>query len=129
MQGGTVLTHDERVRLWSALSDAFVDNEIVYPAIARQLAGYDRAAVKKVFFEEVAPACHSNLQAPSPPIWTAFDSTWLADTIDSNLRARRASRLRRMRDQVLFAYLRSRLREERSRIEQTLEERDSRRAG
>ncbi|UEG63328.1 DUF7079 family protein [Stutzerimonas chloritidismutans] len=79
------MTHDERVRLWSVLSDAFVDNEIDYPEIARQLAGYDCAAVKKVFFEEVAPVCHSNLQAPIPPIWTAFKSTWLADTIDSNL--------------------------------------------
>jgi len=123
------LTHDERVRLWSALSDAFIDNEIDYPEIAQQLAGYDRAAVKKAFFEEVGPVCHSNLHAPIPPIWTAFDSTWLADTIDSNLRARRASRLRRMRDQVLFAYLRFRLREEWSSIEQTLEERDPRGAG
>jgi len=85
IQGGTVLTPDERVRLWSALSDAFVDNQIDYPEIVRQLAGYDCAAVKKVFFEEVAPVCHSNLQAPIQPKWTAFDSTWLADTIDSNL--------------------------------------------
>lgn len=107
------------------LSDTFVDNEIDYPEIAGQLAGYDRAAVKAAFFEAVAPVCHSNLQAPIPPIWTAFDSTWLADTINSNLRARRASGLRRMRDQVLFAYLRFRLREEWSRIEQKLEERDS----
>jgi len=67
IQGASVLTHDERVRLWSLLSDAFVDNEIDYPEIARQLAGYDRAAVKKVFVEEVAPVCHSNLQAPIPP--------------------------------------------------------------
>lgn len=123
------MTHDERVRLWSVLSDAFVDNEIDYPEMARQLAGYDRAAVKKVFVEEVAPVCHSNLQAPIPPIWTAFDSTWLADTINSNLRARRASRLRRMRDQVLFAYLRFRLREEWSRIEKKLKEPDPESAG
>lgn len=123
------MTHEERVRLWSVLSDAFVDNEIDYPAIARQLAGYDRAAIKATFFEEVAPVCHSNLQAPIPPIWTAFDSIWLADTIDSNLRARRASRFHRMRDQVLFANLRFRLCEEWIRIEQKLEERDSRRAG
>ncbi|MGK9048716.1 hypothetical protein KXR63_15245 [Stutzerimonas chloritidismutans] len=115
------MTHDDRVRLWSALSDAFVDNDIDYPAIARQLAGYDPTAVKAAFFEEVAPVCHSNLQTPIPPIWTAFDSTWLADTIDSNLQARRASRLRRMRDHVLVAYLRFRLRGEWSRIERELE--------
>lgn len=63
------MTHDERVRLWSALSDAFVDNEIDYLEKARQLAGYDRAAVKAAFLESVAPVCHSNLQAPTPPIW------------------------------------------------------------
>lgn len=126
---GSVLTHDEKVRLWSALSDVFIDNEIDYPAIARELAGYDRAAVKEAFFEEVAPVCHSNLQAPIPPIWTAFDSTQLADTIDSNLQARRASRFRRMRHQVLVAYLRFRLRGDWSRIEQELEGQDSQRAG
>ncbi len=111
------------------LSDAFFDNEIDYPEIARQLAGYDCAAVKKVFFEEIAPDCHSNLQAPIPPRWAAFDSTWLADIIDSSLRARRAPRLHRMRDQVLFAYLRFRLREEWIRIEKKLKERDPGRAG
>ncbi|MHA3885492.1 DUF7079 family protein [Stutzerimonas degradans] len=46
-------------------------NKIDYPAIARQLAGYDRAAVKTAFFEAVAPVCHSNLQAPIPPMAAA----------------------------------------------------------
>ena len=119
---GGVLTQDERVRLWSALSDVFVDNEVDYPAIAQQLAGYDRAAVKAAFFEEVAPVCYSNLQSPIPPIWTAFDSAWLADTINRKLQARRASRLCHWRDQILFAYLRFRLREKWSRIEQELDE-------
>lgn len=122
---GNVLTQDQRHRLWSALSDAFVDNEVDYPAIARQLAGFDHAAVKTAFFEEVAPVCHSNLQAPIPPIWTAFDSSWLADTIDSNLQARRTSTFRRMRDQALVAYLRFRLSEEWSRIERELQRQDS----
>lgn len=126
---GSVLTHDDKVRLWSALSDVFIGNEIDYPAIAREVEGYDRAAVKKVFFEEVAPVCYSNMQTPIPPIWTAFDSTRLANTIDSNQQARRSSRFRRMRHKILVAYLRFRLRGDWSRIEQELEGQDSRRAG
>ncbi|WP_437420848.1 DUF7079 family protein [Stutzerimonas chloritidismutans] len=121
---GSVLTHDDKVRLWSALSDVFIDNEIDYPAIAREVAGYDRAAVKEAFFEEVAPVCYSNMQAPIPPIWTAFDSTRLADTIDSNQQARRTYRFHRMRHKVLVAYLRFRLRGEWSRIERELEGHD-----
>lgn len=109
---GRVLTRAERVRLWSALSDAFVDNPVDYAAIARQLAAYPRDRVETAFFEDVAPVCYSNLQAPIPPIWTAFDSTWLAETIDGIHRARRASVLRRLRDSAWVAYLRHRLKPE-----------------
>lgn len=109
---GSVLTRDERVRLWSVLSDVFVDNAVDYASIARRLANYPRDKVETAFFEDVAPACYSNLQAPIPPIWTAFDSTWLAATIDGFHRARHASALRRLRDKVCIAYLRHRLRPE-----------------
>ncbi|WP_273537416.1 hypothetical protein [Pseudomonas sp.] len=118
---GSVLTHAERIRLWSALSDAFVDNPVDYAAIARQLEGIDRATVKVAFFEEVAPVCYSNLQAPIPPIWTAFDTTWLAETIRNTQEARRASALRRLRDQAFVAYLRYRLKDEWQCIERELE--------
>lgn len=114
---GSVLTRDERIRLWSALSDAFVDNKVDYADIARQLAGFDRATVEAAFFEDVAPVCYSNLQAPIPPIWTAFDSTWLTETIYSTQEARRTSAFRRLLDQAFVAYLRYRLRDEWQSIE------------
>lgn len=120
---GSVLTRDERIRLWSALSDAFVDNEVDYAAIARQLAGFDRATVKAAFFEDVAPVCYSNLQAPIPPIWTAFDSTWLAETISNTQEARRTSAFRRLRDQAFVAYLRYRLKDQWQSIERELDRR------
>ncbi|MGN5593736.1 hypothetical protein VJH64_06655 [Stutzerimonas nitrititolerans] len=126
---GSILTRDERIRLWTVLSDAFVDNEVDYPAIARQLAGFERAAVKAAFFEEVAPVCYSNLQAPIPPIWTAFDGTWLAEAIDGNEQVRQASTFRRMRDRIFVTYLRYRLREEWHRIERELEWQGSTGAG
>lgn len=126
---GDVLTRDERIRLWSALSDAFVDNEVDYPAIARQLAGFDRAAIEAAFFEEVAPVCHANLRTPIPRIWTAFDDTWLTETIEGNQRARRASASHRLRDRALVAYLHWRLREEWHRIERELARQGSAGAG
>ncbi|GIZ11652.1 hypothetical protein [Pseudomonas sp. NCCP-436] len=117
----SVLTRDQRIRLWSALSDAFVDNEVDYNLIARQLAGFDLAAIERAFFEEVAPVCYSNLLAPVPPIWTAFESTWLTETIESTLGARRTSTFRRLRDQVFVAYLRFRLGDEWLSIKRELE--------
>jgi hypothetical protein len=126
---GSVLTHDERTRLWSALSDAFVDNEVDYAIIARQLAGFDRSTIERVFFEEVAPVCYSNLQAPIPPIWTAFESTWLTETIESTQEARRISTFRRLRDRAFVVYLRYRLKDEWLSIERELDRRDAADAG
>lgn len=117
---GSVLTHEERTRLWSALSDAFVDNEVDYNAIARQLAGFDLATIEVAFFEEVAPVCYSNLQAPIPPIWTAFDNTWLAEAINNTQEARRTSTFRRLRDRAFAVYLRYRLKDEWLSIEREL---------
>src|SRR5690606_5490636 len=73
--------------------------------------------------------CYSNLQAPIPPIWTAFDSAWLVETIDGNQQARRSSTFRRMRNRALVAYLRNRRREEWHRIERELERQDSAETG
>ncbi|MDM8350838.1 hypothetical protein P8H27_18335 [Pseudomonas sp. sp1636] len=123
------MTRDERTRLWSALSDAFVDNEVDYNAIARQLAGFDRSTIKLVFFEEVAPVCYSNLQAPIPPIWTAFESSWLTETIESTQEARSTSTFRRLRDRAFMVYLRYRLKNEWLNIERELDRQDAADAG
>ncbi len=109
---GRVLTRDEYVQLWSALSDVFIDNAVDYVAIARKVQCFERTTVEAAFYEDVAPACYSNLQAPIPPIWTAFDSTWLSTTIDTLHQARQASALRRLLDRVFIAYLRYRLKPE-----------------
>jgi hypothetical protein len=119
---GGILTKQEQVRLWTALSDVFVDNTIDYTYIAKSLVGYERSVIEKAFFIDVAPACYSNLQAAIPPIWTAFDPTWLAETIDRIHAARSSSSLRRLRDKVLIAYLRYRLRPEWRDIEIALEQ-------
>ena len=92
------MTREERIYLWSALSDVFVDTEVDYGYIARQVAGFDRATVQAAFYQDVAPACYSNMLAPIPPIWTGFDSAWLSATIEQAQAARRNSTLRRLRE-------------------------------
>lgn len=119
---GGILTRQEQVRLWAALSDVFVDNVVDYACVAKSLGGYERSVIEAAFFVDVAPACYSNLQAAIPPIWTAFDSAWLAETIDRIHEARSSSSLRRLRDKALIAYLRYRLRPEWRDIEIALEQ-------
>ena len=121
LMGGLSIRQDQ-VRLWAALSDVFVDNAVDYASVARNLKGYERSAIETAFFVDVAPACYSNMQAPIPPIWTAFDSAWLAETIDRIHKARRSSSLRRLRDSAFIAYLRYRLKPEWQRIEMALDQ-------
>lgn len=115
------MTREERIQLWSALSEVFVDNEVDYLYIAEQLRNFDRATVQAALYEDVAPACYSNLLAPIPPIWTGFDSTWLAETIERNQAARQRWPLRRLRDQLFIAYLRRALKSEWAKIEAELD--------
>ncbi|TRO32315.1 DUF7079 family protein [Ectopseudomonas mendocina] len=115
------MIREEHIQLWAVLSEVFVDNEIDYAWIARQLQTYDRAIAQAAFYEDVAPACYSNLLAPIPPIWTGFDSTWLSETIDSARAARNNSVLRRLRDRLFIAYLRLALKSEWAKIEQELD--------
>lgn len=119
---GSHSKRQDQVRLWEALSDVFVDNAVDYAGVARELKGYDRSAIETAFFTDVAPACYSNMQAVIPPIWTAFDPTWLAETIDRIREARRSSSLRRLRDRAFIAYLRYRLKPEWQCIEMALDQ-------
>lgn len=114
------MTKDEDVRLWSALSEVFVDHDVDYADLARRVAGFERSRVKEAFFAEVAPVCAVNLLAPVPPVWTAFDSRWLAETIERARAARRSSAFRRLCHRGLVIYLRYRLREEWRCIERNL---------
>lgn len=107
---GGLSTRQDQIRLWAALSDVFLDNVVDYASVASNLIGYDRSAIATAFFVDVAP------------IWTAFDSAWLAKTIDRIREARRSSSLRRLRDRAFIAYLRYRLKPEWQRIEMALDQ-------
>lgn len=119
---GNFLTQEDHIKIWAALSDVFVDNEVNYTAVANALAGYDRSTIEEAFFNDVAPVCYSNMQAAIPPIWTAFDHAWLEQTINSVKQARQNSRLRDLRDQFFIAYLRWRLKSEWLAIERALDQ-------
>ena len=115
------MTREERIQLWSALSEVFVDSPVDYDYIARQLQGYDRTEAQAAFYEDVAPACYSNLLAPIPPIWTGFDPHSLSETIESARAARNNSALRQLRDQLFITYLRRALKSEWAKIIQALD--------
>ncbi|MGE8496336.1 MAG: DUF7079 family protein [Pseudomonas sp.] len=117
---GDFLTREDRLIIWAALSDVFVDNKVDYAAIAKALTEYDRTIVEHEFFNEVAPACYSNMQSAIPPIWTAFDSAWLEQMIASMKQARSNSTIRELRDRAFIVYLRWRLRPEWIEIERAL---------
>ena len=110
---------------YAALSELFVDREVDYPAIARALDGYPLPVLERVLFEEVAPACHANLLAPVPPIWTGFDPQWLAEEVERRRVARSASLIRRLRHRLLAAWLRWRFRREWACLAAELHARDS----
>lgn len=115
------MTREERIQLWSALSEVFVDNPVDYSLIARQVAGFDRAIIQTAFYEDVAPACYTNLLAPIPPIWTGFDDAWLSATIEQAQATRQRSPLRRLNDSLFISYLRLVLKSEWAMIEKELD--------
>lgn len=67
--------------IWEALSEAFVDRDVDYALVAKDLVGIPVADLKEMFFAEVAPHCAPNLLTVVPPIWTGFEPESLARSI------------------------------------------------
>ncbi|EIK94051.1 hypothetical protein PMM47T1_24194 [Pseudomonas sp. M47T1] len=107
---GGSLIDQQRVKLWWALSDAFVDNDVDYAAMACEIQGVEPSVVKAILFSEVAPVCHTNLESVLPAIWACFNREELEDDIRNMLRAREISLFRRYRDRVTICWLQYRYR-------------------
>jgi hypothetical protein len=105
---GRSMTKKERADVRWALSDAFVDNEVDYAAIARQTIEFDKDEIKHIFFEEVAPICHSNLESTLPTIWLCFNRVELEEDIEKMLIAQRNSWLKRKTNALLAKWLKHR---------------------
>ena len=95
------MTPEERRKVRTMLSESFVDSWVDYAWIARELEPYDLDELKRIFYEEVAPACYLNIVAPIPPVWTGFEPESLNAEIDEILEARRRNPLRRYWDRLL----------------------------
>ncbi|APC19183.1 hypothetical protein BLL42_03985 [Pseudomonas frederiksbergensis] len=99
------MSKQERADIRWALSDAFVDNEVDYAAIVRQVKKFDMTEVKNILYSEVAPVCHSNLESILPTIWLCFNREELESDIEKMLEARKQSFLRRQLDTLLIKWL------------------------
>ena len=71
----------ERVRVWTALAEFFLDTELQgsdYKRIAASLAAspYSLAELEEILRYEVYPACHQNLLCIAGE-WGGFDEQWL----------------------------------------------------
>jgi hypothetical protein len=100
-----ILSKAERSSIRYALSDAFVDSEVDYADIAKRVSIFDYKAVEHIFFSEVVPVCHSNLETPVPPIWTCFDREWLDQEIEKLLKVRTQSYFQRFKQDLLITSL------------------------
>jgi hypothetical protein len=78
----------EQRKLWSALSDLFVDAKVDYKQIAEALKDFSIEEIEFALFERVAPVCIGNMLAPIPPIWWYFDEDQLASDIEALIRKR-----------------------------------------
>ncbi|WP_332874552.1 DUF7079 family protein [Pseudomonas cichorii] len=99
------ITQQDRANVWWALSDAFVDNEVDYAAIAKQVEHLEPKEVKSILYSEVAPVCHSNLGSVIPTIWLCFNRDELENDINAMLDARKKSSFRRQRDKLFTHWL------------------------
>lgn len=105
---GSSMTKQQRADVRWALSDAFVDNEVDYAAIARRTREFDRDEVKRILFEEIAPVCHSNLESTLPTIWLCFNREELEGDIEKMLETKKNSWLKGKSNAFLVKWLKSR---------------------
>ncbi|PHN18919.1 hypothetical protein [Pseudomonas sp. ICMP 460] len=102
---GRSMTEEQRSYVYWALSDAFVDTEVDYQAIARETEAYDPEEIKRILYHEVAPVCHTNLESVIPVIWSAFNLESLERDIKNMLDARKKSYFRQQKDRLLIRWL------------------------
>ncbi len=92
-----MLTPDElenRVPVWLALSDFFVDNEFdarhwsINAAVLAE-SSYTLSELDRIFREEVAPVAAQNIAfgiyPVISPVWAGFDAEWLREAITNHL--------------------------------------------
>jgi hypothetical protein len=102
----TNLSKSDKIKIWSALSDNFVDTNVDYDSIVERIHGFDLKVLEEIFFCEVAPICGPNLMTATPPIWTGFDGADIAKDIELMLEKRSRSVLFKLRNNAFIFYCR-----------------------
>lgn len=98
-----------RERIWVAMAECLVDNEIDFDRHAKNLCQYPLSDLKTIFFREVAPVCGPNMLTPVPPVWLSFDDDWVVREVKM-LRAKcNRSAVFRLRHELAVLYFRARL--------------------
>lgn len=106
-------------KLYIALSELFIDNEVDYHYIAAEVKSYPLEQVKKALFYDVAPVCYFNLMTPIPPVWAGFNEKWLLLEI-MRIKHQQKTVIGRIKLFWLSIYLRSKFKDELQRLEELL---------
>lgn len=115
-----LLSPDEQIKIWAALSDAFVDTEVNFQYIAKQVSHYPLPILEQIFFTEVAPACAGNAFSVIPSVWTAFDPQSLATEISQH-RNKKHTKFSKLVAQIKLKFLRKYFAEEWQEIARAIE--------
>ena len=115
-----LLSPDEQIKIWAALSDAFLDTEVNYQHIAKQICDYPLPVLEHMFFTEVTPVCAANAFAVIPTVWAAFDEKWLAEEISKSL-SKKHTKFSKVVAQIKLKFLRKYFAEEWQEIARAIE--------
>lgn len=81
---------EERLKIWRALSDLFLDTEIedsTFKYIARAVSesGFSLSEVEDILWYEVYPVLESNLRSVAG-VWEGWSDTWLLQNLPAAVR-------------------------------------------
>jgi hypothetical protein len=118
---GHSVNEKQKLDVWEALSDVFVDNEINFPWIAERVSGVNLSELEHIFFEEVAAYCAVNLAAPIPPVWEGFSRDDLKREIELIQTKNEASQFSRLKHRAYVTYLRWKFKDDWEELKRNLE--------
>lgn len=75
----------DKKRVWMALSDLFIDNEINYESIAERVAHLPISEVERILFYDVAPVFMSNLLTLKANNNKGFSEEYVITSINKHL--------------------------------------------
>jgi hypothetical protein len=76
--------------LWMALSDLFVDRDVDFVDIARNVCGYSMQEIELALFQLVAPICVWYIRTPAPSVWLWFTEEQVIPEIELLIETRKS---------------------------------------